>query len=406
MPMRHWTALLVAFLLASNIHAQPTGRLWVLQAPDQVVEYDLVTFAPRGAVTVPGRIVEHPEYLSANAKGQMLFLPPEGLAVGTGPLAGWFWDGRQSREMKPTGRVFLTADGQSLVWFENTFDKVTDPDADRSVKSSARVWRTDLAGGAEQTLVSIPVSASCECTTGVCSETCPEWSMWAPDGVVSDLFLMTRFVPGQLQTSYEETVAYRRSGQRWQPARLGRPLERVLAAAANGVMLISTVIDPGCCGWINEGSDETALLIDGRRSVLFDEWTRFDNRNYDVSFYTTAAQFAPGGQALVAHTIDGDAIGADGDIRLSSEGKENAQELARVRAAIADLPLAEIVRLVRVGSPPQIVKAIRHAAVVGWLSERELLVAQEGHLAVYDASGNKIRDTPIRVRSAADAWLR
>lgn len=397
MPMRHWTALLVAFLLASEIHAQPTRRLWVLQAPDQVVEYDLVTLAARGAVTVPRRIVEHPEYVSANAKGQMLFLPPEGLAV-----AGWFWDGRQSREMKPAGQVFLTADGQSLVWFENTFDKVMDADVDRSVKSSARVWRTDLAGGAEQTLVSIPVSASCECATGVCSETCPEWSMWAPDGVVSDLFLMTRFIPGQLQTSYEETVAYRRSGQRWQPVRLSRPLQRVLAAAANGVMLISTIMDPGCCGWINEGSDETALHVDSRRSVLFDEWARFNNRNYDMSFYTTAAQFAPG-QALVAHTIDGDAIGADGDIRLSSEGKEDAQELARVRAVIADLPLAEIVRA---GSPPQIVRTIRHAAVVGWLSERELLVAQEGHLAVYDASGNKIKDTPIRVRSAADALLR
>lgn len=402
MPMRHWTALLVAFLLASDIHAQPSRRLWVLQAPDQVVEYDLVTFAAKGAVTVPRRIVEHPEYFSANAKGQTLFLPPEGMAVGTGPLAGWFWDGRQSREMKPAGQVFLTADGQSLVWFENTFDKVMDSDVDRSVKSSARVWRTDLAGGAEQTLVSIPVSAPCECTTGVCSETCPEWSMWAPDGVVSDLFLMTRFIPGQLQTSYEETVAYRRSGQRWQPAKLGRPLERVLAASANGDMLISTVMDPGCCGWINEGSDETALLINGRRSVLFDEWARFDNRNYDVSFYTTAAQFAPG-RALVAHTIDGDAIGADGDIRLSSDGKENTQELARVRAAIADQPLVEIVRL---GSPPQIVKTIRHAAVVGWLSERELLVAQEGRLAVYDASGNKIKDTPIRVRHATDALLR
>lgn len=405
MSMRHWTALLVAFLLATDIHAQPARRLWVLQSPDRVVEHDLVTFAAKGAVTVPGRIVEHPEYLSANGRGQMLFSPPEGMAFGTGPLAGWFWDGRQSRDLKPTGQAFLTADGQSLVWFENIFDKVMDADVDRSVKSSARVWRTDLSGGAEQTLVTIPVSASCECTTGVCSETCPEWSMWAPDGVVSDFFVLTRFIPGQLQTTYEETVSYRRSGQRWQASKLGRPLERILAASANGDMLISTILDPGCCGWINEGSDETALHTNGGRLVLFDEWARFNNRNYDVSFYTTAAQFAPG-QPLAAYTIDGDAIGTDGDIRLSSEGKENAQELARVRAAIAELPLAEIVRLVRVGSPPEVVKTIRRAAVVGWLSERELLVAQEGHLAVYDAGGNKVKDTPIRVRSAADALLR
>ena len=161
-------------------------------------------------------------------------------------------------------------------------------------------------------------------------------------------------------------------------------------------------MDTGCCGWINERSDQTILLANGRPSVLFDEWARFNNRNYDVSFYTTSARFAPG-NALVAHTIAGDVIPADAEIRLSSGGKANAGELARVRATIADLPFAEIVTL---GTPPHKVTTLPRTAVVGWLSDRELLVAQEGHLAVYDASGKKVRDTPIRVRSAADAFLR
>ena len=74
-----------------------------------------------------------------------------------------------------------------------------------------------------------------------------------------------------------------------------------------------------------------------------------------------------------------------------------------MRATIADLPFAEIVRI---ATPPQIVATLRHSAVVGWLSDRELLVAHEGQLAVYDASGKKVRDTPIRVRNAWDAFLR
>jgi hypothetical protein len=40
------------------------------------------------------------------------------------------------------------------------------------------------------------------------------------------------------------------------------------------------------------------------------------------------------------------------------------------------------------------------------VSDRELLVAQDGRLAVYDARGSKRKETAIRVRSAADAFLR
>ncbi len=49
---------------------------------------------------------------------------------------------------------------------------------------------------------------------------------------------------------------------------------------------------------------------------------------------------------------------------------------------------------------------IRRASLVGWLSGREILVAQEGRLAVYDTDGRKKKETAIRVRSGADAFLR
>jgi hypothetical protein len=49
---------------------------------------------------------------------------------------------------------------------------------------------------------------------------------------------------------------------------------------------------------------------------------------------------------------------------------------------------------------------IRHAVLVGWGSDREILVAQDGRLAVYDIRGSKRKETTIRVRSATDAFLR
>jgi hypothetical protein len=92
-----------------------------------------------------------------------------------------------------------------------------------------------------------------------------------------------------------------------------------------------------------------------------------------------------------------------GEIRLSSDGKENAEELARIRQAIADPPAVEVVPP---ATTPRTAATIRHAGLVGWVSDRALLVAQDGRLAVYDARGSKQKETAIRVRSSEDAFLR
>jgi hypothetical protein len=94
---------------------------------------------------------------------------------------------------------------------------------------------------------------------------------------------------------------------------------------------------------------------------------------------------------------------ADGEIRLSSDGKDNAGELVRIRRTIADLPTVEIVQL---GATPRTTAAIAHAGLVGWVGEREILVAQDGTLVLYDPQGIKRRDTAIHARSAAHAFLR
>ena len=85
--LRLWTQVLVAACLVSAAHAQSPKQLWVLQEPDEIVEYDVTTFATRRTLKVPRRLLEHPEYLSINAKGQMLFLPPKGAQWGSGEMA-------------------------------------------------------------------------------------------------------------------------------------------------------------------------------------------------------------------------------------------------------------------------------------------------------------------------------
>lgn len=423
--MRLWTQALVAALLVSAVQAQSPKQLWVLQEPDQIVEYDVTTFAARRTVKVPRRLLEHPEYLSINGKGQMVFLPPHGVQWASGEMASagdrvWFWDGHQAREwrLKRTQtrrgsagkrtltekqpQLFLSAGGEFLFWFENTFEKVTEESGlERSVRASSRVWRTDLAGGRPETMTTLSVPGWCRCETGTCSETCPEWHFWAPDGVVGDFFLVTRFTPGQLGSTYHESFLYRRSGQKWRVTKLAQPIERPLAASQNGEVLVAAVPDGGCCGWENESNDRTVLLEKGKVSVLYDEFDRYANRNYDVSFYTADARLAPGNRRL-AYTVVATAR-TDSQIRLSSEGKENTEELARVRKAITELPAVEFVQL---GIQPRSETIVRHAALVGWLNEREILVADDGRVSVYDIRGSKHRETAIRVRSAADAFLR
>ena len=191
---------------------------------------------------------------------------------------------------------------------------------------------------------------------------------------------MTRVTPGQLESTYHESLLYQRSGRRWQAKKLPQPVERPLTASEKGEVLVAAVPDAGCCGWENESNDQTLLLRNGKVSVIYDEFDRYGNRNTDVSFYTADARLAAG-NGLLAYTVVSTARTA-GEIRPSSGGKENAEELARVRRAMAELPAVEVVQP---GRNPRPTTVIRHAELVGWVSDREILVAQDGRLAVYDS---------------------
>lgn len=415
--MRHlWGLALAVVLLAAPAQAQSSGSFWVLREPDQAVQYDAPGSAARRAVQVPRRLLEHPEFLTVNAKGQMLFVPPRGAEWGSGEMASaggrvWLWDGSQAREWplgdRPAGGItitldwFLSAGGDALFVLETRVEKVVDPSGlDLSVRTTARVRRTDLTRGSAVTIASLPSSGQCMCATGVCSETCPEWSLWAPGGVVGDAFLVTLVTPGQIGSTWHESLLYRRTGQQWRATKLPQPLEQPFAASSTGDLVIAAVLDGGCCAWMNEGSDKLLLVHGGAVAVLYDEFTRYDNSNYDVSFYPSNARLAPG-RFMVAYTLVSTAKPGD-PIPLSSSGTERPDELARVRATIAELPSIEVVRL---SAPPQRTAVIPHAALVGWLNDREILTVRDGSLTVYDLQTARWRDAAIRVRTAADVFL-
>ena len=406
---------LIGSIAAAALLAQaPVTRVvWVLEAPNRIVEYDAGSFVARRTVLAPPRVFEHPEYLRINARGQMLFTSKPGVEFASGELAStarrvWVWDGREAHEFPredvpdTTREWFLSSSGDALYAFENRFALARDKEGlEQSQRASARFWRTDLTGGRREVVIELAALPSCTCETGACSESCPEWDAWAPSGVIDRFLLLTKYIPGQLQTDYQTTTIYRRDGQAWRPATLPQPIEEPLDASPDGATILAAVPDAGCCGWINASSDQLLALRGGTATTLFDEISRFDNQDYDMSFVATAARLSPD-LARVAYTLVADAPPAGDEIRLSDSGKANPAELARIRQAMTSLPAVEIVRL---EAPTRTPVVIPHASLAGWLDGDRMLVVQEGTLAVYSAAGAKVRNTLIAA-SASIAWLR
>ena len=116
-------------------------RLWVLQAPGEMVEYDPVTFAVKEKVQLPTEALKSPDSIRINHIGQILYatlvpLPLAAENVASVPKV-WLWNGHSAtmidsgitREVSVTGSnqaiteiasvPFLSADGRHLFWFAN-----------------------------------------------------------------------------------------------------------------------------------------------------------------------------------------------------------------------------------------------------------------------------------------------
>lgn len=397
-------------------------RLWVLRAPGEMVEYDATTFAVKQTIKVPPEAAQSPSSVRVNRTGQILFATPVPLPLTEEDVAkaqkAWLWNGRSAttidagvtREVHATGSnqaitesaplPFLSADGSHLWWFVNQARRLQRDGLDLSTTTTWQAWQTDLSGGAREVLATEKFP-ECRCATGTCEESCPYGSFWAPDGGVEKFFLMTQLVAGQTEPQYKASTLYQAQGGKWTANPLTEPLLRTLDAAPGGDEIVEAIPDTGCCGWSNQSNDQTLVVSGGKKRTVFDEQATYKNSDYDVSFYSDTAQLSPE-LGYVAMTLVSTAQ-ANKPFQLAEEGQANPEESQRIRKALAELPAVEVKRM---EDRPRRVAYVPHAALVGWMSEKEILIVEDHLLVVYNFETGVRRKSGVRVGDAASVFLR
>ena len=415
----------IILALAAPLAAQ-TRRLWVLRAPGEMTEYDPATFTAKQTVKVPPEAVTSPPRLSINRPGQMLFAPAVSLPLDEDDLATagkvWFWNAGSatvlargvSRTTSSTGSneaitesapvPYLSADGTHLFWFANQARRLQRDGVDLSTTTTWQAWQTDLTGSGRQDLASISLP-DCPCPTGSCEETCPYGEVSAPDEGIGKFFLLTLFIAGKTQPVYKETSVYEEQAGKWQAMNLDPPLRRMLDAPGSTAIL-EAVPDTACCGWENQSDDQTLLRIRGKILTVFDEQLAYKNSDYDVSFYTENGKLSPD-LSTVALTIVASAKPSK-PIQLSERGQANPEESQRIRKALLDLPAVEVKSIDEQSGEFSLrrIVSLPHATLVGWISDKEILLIEGHALVAYNVVTRTRRKSTIRVEDAAHVFLR
>lgn len=407
-------------LLTAPVVAQGK-RLWVLRAGGEMVEYDTTTFAVKQRVKVPAEAWQSPGNISINRVGQILFAPAVALPLSDEDAASqhkvWFWNGRVAatidqgvkREVSATGSnqaivesapaPYLAADGSHLFWFANQVRRLQREDVDLSVTATWQAGRTDLNGAGREDLTSAKLP-DCRCPTGTCEESCPFGDVWVPEEGVEKFFLMTQFVAGKTEPVYKASTRYQDEGGTWTATPLAEPLKRVLDGASGG-SIVEAIPDTACCGWSNQSNDQTLAIVEGKTRPLFDEQATYKNADYDVSFYTSNARLSPE-LGYVAMTITATAQ-ANKPIQLAEQGQANPEESRRIQKALAELPAIEVKSM---EESPRRVAFVPHASLVGWISEKELLIVEDHLLVVYHIGSGVRHKSSVRVEDAGKVFLR
>jgi len=175
----------------------------------------------------------------------------------------------------------------------------------------------------------------------------------------------------------------------------------VLDAGTGGDIIVEAIPDAGRCGWLNQSNDQTLVLSHGKKITLFDEQVTYKNSDYDVSFYTSNARLSPD-TGYVAMTIVSTAE-ANKPIQLADQGQANPAESLRIRKELPELPAVEVKT---VEDTPRRVAYVPHATLVGWLSDKELLIVEDHVLGVYKVGSGTRRKSGVRVDDATRVFLR
>ncbi|HYM78225.1 MAG TPA: hypothetical protein VE377_19785 [Candidatus Dormibacteraeota bacterium] len=411
----------ICFSLLSPLLGQ-NKRLWVLRAPGEMVEYDPATFALKQTVKVPAEAMKSPASMAVNRLGQMLFAPALSLPLSreeaTAAHKIWIWNGHAATsidrvvEHKVEERgsnqavtesvpvPYLAADGTHLFWLANQARRLEREDIELSTTTTFQAWQTDLSGNGREEITTAKLP-DCRCSTGTCEESCPSFVIWVPEEGIEKVFVTTQFVAGQTASVYKASSRYLLEGGRWTESALAEPLQRPLDADSGGSVLVEAIPDTGCCGWSNQSDDQTLVLAGGRKITVFDEQGTYKNSDYDVSFFTSNARLSPD-SALVAMTITATAE-ANKPFQLAEEGQANPEESQRVRKALSEVPVIEVKTVEDVSRR---VAFVPHATLVGWISEKELLIVENHLLVAYNVATGARRKSTVRVEDALHVFIR
>jgi hypothetical protein len=420
--MRKVLQMLVGLLLLSAPLLAQGKRLWVLRAPGEMVEYDPGTFALKQTVKVPPEAMQSPGNISVNRLGQILFATAVALPLSKEDAETahrvWLWSGHAAttldqgvkREVIGAGSneavtetapaVYLASDGAHLFWFANQARRLQREGVDLSTTTTWQAWQTDLSGGGREDVATAKLP-DCRCTTGTCEESCPYGVVWVGENGVEKFFLMTQFVAGRTDPVYKATTRYQEAGGKWTVDPLAEPVQRVLDAAADGKTMVEAIPDTGCCGWSNQSDDQTLVLSDGKKHTVFDERTTYQNPDYDVSFYTLNARLSPemGAAAMtIASTAEPNKA-----MQLSEDGQANPEESQRIRKALVELPAVEVKSM---EDTPRRMAFVPRAVLVGWISEKEILIVEDHLLVAYKVATGARRKSSVRVEDVARVFLR
>jgi hypothetical protein len=176
-------------------------------------------------------------------------------------------------------------------------------------------------------------------------------------------------------------------------------------AAEDASAFIIAIPDSACCGWVNESDDRTLLLRKGQTIVLFDEFARYNNSQYDVNYAAGDAQLSPDSQ-LVAMTISSSAKPGE-EFRASdtsdSDAKLSAAVVEQINKTLVELPAVEVVAAT---DPPKRAAYLPNTTFVGWLNEKEILIVKDSFLVAYDVLAGTTRKSNISVGDKPFAFVR
>ena len=428
--LRYFFLPLCIFILSSQpafSGLNTTKRLFILQKNHAgLVEYDLKNFGAVKIVKLPKEALDQDCKIIVNHPGQILVYNfPNGERQR--PAKYWLWDGKESRvvEAKELStckdcneggyglpRFLLAADGRDLFRYETPMDTIRNEDKNGYevpvVKTTFQLNQTDLdeKNGKEILKSELP---DCTCNTGACTETCPVGYVFSPLGVIEDFFFVTYWVPGQIGSTYLSTYIFQKKEKKWIRGKLDQLCEDILDAADHGDIIVETLPDGGCCGWDNSSSDTTFVRKNGRRVTIYDEYKKYGNADYDVSFFSADAQISPD-LSMVAHTIASTMKPEERaeEIHLSAnvslDRKIPPEEALRLKKIIEQHPVVEIISL---GDSPRKPIEIQKASLIGWLNAREILIFKEKKLIVVDAQkGKQVAILPVDVEKAEHVFLR